>query len=43
MIGVIAVVGLVLIAALMVILATSDLPPPTAKLERLIPDDRFPR
>ncbi|CAK0757035.1 conserved hypothetical protein [uncultured Gammaproteobacteria bacterium] len=43
MVGVIAVVGLVLIAALMVVLATSDLPPPTTKLERLIPDDRFPR
>lgn len=43
MIGVVAVVVLVLAAVLMVVLATAELPVPTGKIERVIPDDRFPR
>jgi hypothetical protein len=38
---VLVIVLIVAIAGGVVFLATSDMPPPTAKMEKVIPNDRF--
>ena len=40
---IIAVAVLVLLGAGAAFLATWDIPPPSAKVEKVVPDDRFPR
>ncbi len=39
----IIVVALVILAGAAVFLVTFDIPPPSSQVEKVIPDDRFPR
>ena len=39
----IIVVTLVILAGVAVFLVTFDIPPPSSQVEKVIPDDRFPR
>ncbi len=40
---VIAIAALVVVAGVAVFLMTWEIPPPTATVEKVIPDDRFPQ
>jgi hypothetical protein len=40
---VLSILVVAVVAAVVVFLMTWDIPPPTATIERVIPDDRFPQ
>jgi hypothetical protein len=41
--AIVVAIALIIVAGIGIILATTDIPPPSGKIEKAVPDDRLPR